>query len=125
MVHLAPIVFCLRVNRGVSIYLGGGGLQDLRLHAFGETQHIDNAVDTSLGRLYRVELVMNRQRRACEIINLVDFDIEGKADIVSNKLESGIEHETGHIRPRRCEEVIRAEDLVPAAQQSLTQMLIL
>jgi hypothetical protein len=65
---------------------------------------------------------MNRRRRACEIINLVDFDIEGKADIVSNKLESGIQHETGHIRPRRREEVIHAEDLVPAAQQSLTQM---
>src|SRR5262245_12702178 len=68
------------------------------------------------------ELVVNRRRRAGEIINLVDFDIEGKADIVSNKLESGIQHETGHIRPCRREEVIHAEDLVPAAQQSLTQM---
>jgi len=90
-------------------------LQDLGLHAFGETQHVDGAVDAGLGRLYRVELVVNRRRRAGEIINLVDFDIEGKADIVSNKLESGIQHETGHIRPRRREEVIRAEDLVPAA----------
>src|SRR6516162_1631118 len=59
-VHVAPIVFCLRVNRGVSIYLGRGGLQDLSLHAFGQTQHVDGAVDAGLGRLYRVELVVNR-----------------------------------------------------------------
>src|SRR5262245_30026564 len=121
-VHVAPIVFCLRVNRGISIYLGGGGLQDLGLHAFGETQHVDGAMDAGLGRLHRVELVVNRRRRASEIIDLVDFDIERKAHIVSNKLESGIQHETGHIRPRRREEVVRAEDLVPAAQQLLTQM---
>src|SRR5262249_9113934 len=61
-------------------------------------------------------------RGAGEIINLVDFDIERKADIVSNELESGVRHEARHIRPRCCEEVVHAEDLVPAGEQSLTQM---
>src|SRR5262249_18599080 len=75
-----------------------------------------------LRRLYRVELVVNWRRRAGKIINLVDFDIEGKADIVSDKLESGIQHQAGDIRSRRCKEVVHAEDLILAAQQSLTQM---
>jgi hypothetical protein len=41
---------------------------------------------------------------------------------VSNELESGIRHEARYIRPRRCEEVVHAQDFVPAGQQSFTQM---
>ena len=121
-VHVAPIVFRLRVNGGIAVYLGGGGLQDPGLHALGEAQHVYGAVNAGLGRLHRVELVMNRGRRAGEVINVVDLDVERKADIMSNELKPGIRHDVVHVLPRCRDEVVQAEDLIPAGQQSLAQM---
>jgi hypothetical protein len=40
-----------------------------------------------LGRLDRIVLVMDRRRRASEIVDLIDLDIERECHIVPNQLE--------------------------------------
>ena len=78
------------MNLRIAVYFAGGGLQNLRFDALGQSQHVDGAVHAGLGRLHRIELVVNGRRRACQVINFVDLDIERKGDVVPDQLEVGI-----------------------------------
>ena len=86
-VDITPIAFFLRVHCRVAINFRGRGLQDARLHALGEAQHIDRAVDAGLRRLNRVELIMDRTGWAGHVVDLIDFDEEWKGHIVTKKFE--------------------------------------
>src|SRR5688572_4379392 len=70
-IHVAPVALDLRMDLGVAVDLRGRRLQDLRLHALGETEHVDRAVHARLGGLHRVELVVDRGRGAREVVDLV------------------------------------------------------
>ena len=58
-IDAAPIGLRLGVDLRITINLTGGCLEDLGLEAFCRTQHIDRPMDTGLGGLYRVKLVMD------------------------------------------------------------------
>src|SRR5689334_15070728 len=58
-IDIAPVAFLLRVNAGVAIDLRSRGLQDLRLHALGEPEHVDSAEHADLRGLDGIELVVN------------------------------------------------------------------
>ena len=89
-IDVAPVFFGLRMHGGIAIDLRGRGLQDLGPSALGEAEHVDRADDAGLGRLHRIELIMDRRGRAGEIVDLVDLDIERKRDVVAQQLEMRI-----------------------------------
>ena len=61
-----------------------------RLQPLGQPEHVDRAVHAGLGRLHRIELVVDRRGRAGEVVDLVDLDVERKGHVVAHQLEARI-----------------------------------
>src|SRR5215471_15129610 len=72
-IDTSPISLGLRMDFRIAIDFGGRGLD-----TFGESKHIDCAVDAGLRRLYRIPLIVNGGGGTREIEDLVDFDVERK-----------------------------------------------
>src|ERR1700683_5023879 len=53
-IDVAPVIFSLRMNRGIAINFAGRRLKNATLKAFGEAEHVDGAVHRSLCRLHRI-----------------------------------------------------------------------
>lgn len=113
-VNVPPVALWLRMDRWVAIDFGGRGLHDPRLYPFGEAQHVDRPDNADLGRLNRVELVVDRARRTGEIIDLVDLDIEWKANVVPHELEARMASEVIKIALVPSKQVIDAKDFIAA-----------
>src|SRR5690606_15331885 len=77
-VDVAPVGFRLRVAFGVAVDLAGGGLEDARAGALGQPEHVDRAVHAGLGGLHRVVLIVHGRGRAGQVVDLVDFDEQGR-----------------------------------------------
>jgi hypothetical protein len=99
------------VYDGVAVDLAGGGLEDFYLQAFGKPQHVDAAVDGRLGRLHRVELIVNGRGGAGQIINLVHLDKQRECDVVTQKLEVRIAQKMGDVFLASGIEIIQTDDL--------------
>src|SRR5258708_11452780 len=65
---------------------------------------------------------MNGRGRTSKIINLVDFDIEGKGYVVPQKLEPRVVKQVLDIAPGPGEEVIHAEQIAANFEQTFAQM---
>ena len=89
-IHITPIIFALRVDFGVTVYLAGRSLEYLRLDPLGQSQHVDCAMDTRLGRLDWVVLVVDRRCWTREVIDFVDLDIKRKGDVVPNDFKVSV-----------------------------------
>jgi hypothetical protein len=121
-IDIAPVAFCLGVDRRISIYFARRGLKDATFEALGEPQHVDCAVYRRLGRLHWVVLILNWRRGASEIIDLVNFHVEWKRHIVTNELETGMDTEMLNIPLGAREEIIDAQNVMPLLEQSIRQM---
>ena len=64
-----------------------------------------------LGRLHRIALVVNRRRRAGEIEDLVDLDIEREGHVVADQLEALVIQQMLDVAARAAEEIIDADDV--------------
>ena len=73
--------------------------------------------DAGLGRLHRVELIMHGRRRAGEIVDLIDLDIQWKGDVVAHQLEVGMIEQRRDIGAGAGEEIVDAEHVMPALDQ--------
>ena len=121
-VDAAPVVLGLRMHFRVAVHLAGRGLEDLRLHALGQAQHVDRAVHAGLGRLHRVVLVVDGARRAGQVVDLVHFDVEREGHVVADELEVGVVQQVDDVVLGAGEEVIDAEHVVAVLQQPLAQV---
>ena len=64
---------------------------------------------------------MDRARRAGEIVDLIDLDIERKADVVPHEFEPRVAHEVIEIALVPGEQIIDAQYLVAALKQAIDQ----
>ncbi len=74
-IHVAPAILGLRVDCGVAIDLAGRGLKDRGLQPLSEAQHIDRPVHRCLGRLHRIDLVVDRRRGSSKVVDLIDLNV--------------------------------------------------
>src|ERR1700722_17689834 len=79
-------------------------------------------MDTDLCRLHGIELIVDGRRRAGQIENLVDFDIERKTDIVSLQFKKWVRQQVLHVVSSSGVEVVNAQHFITARQQSFTQV---
>ena len=86
-VHVSVIGFGLGMNRRITINLRSRSLKNFGLDPFGKPQHVDGAVNIDLGGLNRVVLVMNGGCRAGQVVNLLDFQIQRKGDVVPEQFK--------------------------------------
>src|SRR5262245_32800723 len=106
----------------IAIHLRRRCLENLSLQALGKTQHIDCPVYAGLRRLHRIMLVMDRRRRASQIVDLIDFHIERECDIVADHFEVLVIEQVFDIAARASKEVVRTDDDRSVCQQTLAQV---
>jgi len=121
-IDVTPIALRLWVNARIAVYLGSRRLEDPRLHALGETEHVDRARHARLGRLDRIELVMHGAGGTGEIVDLVDLDIEREADVVAHEFEARVVVQMVDIALVAGEEVIDAEDFIAPFEKPVDQV---
>lgn len=121
-VDIAPVALGLRMDRGIAVDLGGGGLQDACLHPLGKAEHVDRSRDAGLGRLHRIKLVVNRARWTSEIVDLVDLDIQRKADVMAHKFEARMAGQVIDIALVAGKQVVDAKNLIAAFEQPVDEV---
>ena len=121
-IDVAPVVLGLRMHVGIAIDFRGRGLENFRLHALGETQHVDGAVHAGLGRLHRVVLVVDGRGRTGEIVDLVDLEIDREGHVVADQFEVLVVEQMLDIGARAGEKIVEADDVGALVQQAFAQM---
>ena len=121
-INATAVFLSLRMDVGIAVYLAGGRLQNARVQALGETQHVDRSNDARLRRLNGIMLIVDRRGRAGEVVDLVDLDIERKGHVVAYGLEGRLAEQWFDVAARTCEIVIDAENLALLLEQSCAQM---
>jgi hypothetical protein len=121
-INVTAVLLGLRMDVGIAVYLAGGRLQNARVQALGETQHVDRTNHARLRRLNRIMLIVDRRGRAGEIVDLVDIDIERKGHVVAHDLEGRLAEQWFDVAARTCEIVVDAENLALLLEQSCAQM---
>src|SRR5690606_31434843 len=108
----SPVAFGLRMYVRVAVDFTGAGLQDSRTNALGQSQHVQGTGNRGLDCFDRVVLVMDRAGGACQVVDLVDLQINGLCDVVADQLKPGMVAEVGDIAFATGEEIVQANDLV-------------
>ena len=121
-IDVAPVGLRLGVDLRITIDLTGGGLEDLGLDAFCQTQHIDRPMDTGLGGLHRVELVMDGRGRTGQVVDLVHLHVEGIGNVMTHELEVMVVEQRHDIVLCPGEEVVHTEDVVTLVQQPVAEV---
>lgn len=75
-----------------------------------------------LSGLDRIELVMDWRRRAGKIVDFINLNIKGEADIVPHYLKKGIPDQMRNVHFAPGLEIIDAKDLVPVVQKPVADM---
>ena len=79
-------------------------------------------MQTGLGGLHRIVLVMNGRCRARQVVDLIHFDIEREGHIVAHQLEVRVIEQMGDVVLDAGEEIVKADDVVTVVQQALAEM---
>jgi hypothetical protein len=110
------------MDGGVTINLTRRGLKYSASETLRQTEHVNRAMHRGLGRLHRIMLIVNWRRRAGQVVDLVDLNIEGKGHVVTDYLKIPVAQEVLDIPLRAGKKVIEAKHLMPLRQEPLTQM---
>ena len=89
-IDVAPVGLGLRMQFGIAIDLGGGGLENPRTSALGKPETMNRSHHRGLDGLDRVVLVVRRRGRAGEVVDLIDFELERLGHIMADQFEVGI-----------------------------------
>ena len=121
-IHVPPIGFGLRMNIGITIDLGGGGLEDACLDPLGKAKAVDGTDHGGLHGLNGIVLIMRWRSRASEIVDAVYLELERVNNVVANEFEAGIPQEVLDIGLSPSEEIIKANDFMPLLDEAVAKM---
>src|SRR6476661_8526742 len=79
-------------------------------------------MNARFGRLHRIPLVMNWRRRAREIVDLIDLQIERKRHVVTLQLKALVMQQMLNISTATAEKIVDANNVGSCRQQPLTQV---
>ena len=79
-------------------------------------------MNTGLGGLNRIKLIVNGTGRAGQVVNLVDFDVQWKGNVMANQLETRVAKQWNHVVPVASEEVVNTQNIVTTFKQGLAKM---
>ena len=121
-VHVSCIALRLGVDSRVAVNLAGGSLKDFGPDAFGQAQHVDGPVDACLGRLDRIELIVDRRCRAGQIEDFVDLYIQGKGDVVADELKGRVMKEMAYEMFAACVKIVHTQDFMALRDEPLAKV---
>ena len=106
----------------IAIHLTGRGLKNSRFGPFGQSQYIDGTMDAGLGRLDRIELIMNGRCRAGQIVDLIDFDVQGKGNVVPKQFKIRPAEQAFDILFLPGKIIVHAKDVIAGINQGPAQV---
>src|SRR5262245_56244249 len=121
-VDVTPVILALRMDTGITVNLGGRGLQDFGAQALRQSQHVDGAVHTGLGRLHRIVLIMNGGGGAGQVVDLIGLEIERKRHIVPDNLKAMMIEHALDVTTCPGEIIIDADDIGALLEQTLAEV---
>jgi hypothetical protein len=119
LADVAAVGFRLRVQGGVAIDLGGGGLEDPRAQPPRQVQQVDGAMHRGP---HPVVLVVNRGGRAGKIVDVVHLDLDGLRDVVADHLEIRMRQQVADAVARPGEEAVQADHCLALGKQPLAEV---
>jgi hypothetical protein len=69
--------------------------------------------------LHRIVLVLDRRRGTGQVVDFVDFDVQGKGDIVPQQFKARVCAQMFNVVLGSCEEIVHADDLITVGEQSI------
>jgi len=121
-VDVSPVALRLRVDGGIAIDFGGAGLEHAGLGALGEAEAVDGSHDRGFDRLDGIVLVMRRGGGAGEVVDLIDLELEGVDDVVTDQFERGMADEVEDVAFAAGEKVVEADDFVAFMEKPLAEV---
>jgi hypothetical protein len=107
---------------GVAVDFGGRGLEDSGAGALGEAEGVHGPEEGGLGGFDGVELVVRRGGGAGEVVDLVDLELEGVADVVADEFEAFVVEEVLDVALSAGEEVVEADDFVAFVEEAFAEV---
>ena len=121
-IDVAPVRFRLRVLERIAVHLRRAREQEFRLAPLREPERVHSPQDVGFDRLHRIEFVMNRRRRARQVIHFVDLHQERRHDVVSDDFKLWIPLQVLQVALRAGEKVVHDDDFVAAFQQRVDEV---
>ena len=121
-VHVTPISLRLRMDIRITIYLGGGSLEDTCIDPLGKSEAVDGTYHRGLHRLDRIVLVVRGGSRAGKVIDAVHLELEWVDHIMANEFEAGIPHKMLDVGLTPGEEIVEADDFMPLLDEAVAKM---
>jgi hypothetical protein len=75
-----------------------------------------------LGGLNGVVLIVDRRRRASQVIDLIDLDIKGEGDVMANEFKIRIPYQVGDILLGPRIEIVDAENVASILEETLAEV---
>ena len=92
-VHVAPVIFRLRVNKRIAVAFTGRCEDECRLLVFGQAERVVSPERADFQGRNRQFEVIDRACRRCEMENEIDFRVGQKneiRDVVPNEMVFGV-----------------------------------
>jgi hypothetical protein len=106
----------------VAVNFRGRCLKNSRFDSLCQAEYVDGAHDARLDGFNRVILVVNRRGGTGEVVNLINFEKNGKGDVVSHELEVTLFKEMRDIPLPAREIIIEADDIMPFVHEPFTEV---
>ena len=121
-IHVPPVGFSLGVDLRVTVDFRGRSLHDLCLQPLCQSKHIYGAVDIHFGRLNRVILIMNGWGRAGQIIDFINFYVQGISDIVTVKFEIRVVQQVDDVALASRVEIVNAQHIIALFEEPFAEV---
>ena len=121
-VYISPILLGLRMNRGISIDLAGGSLQDTGAHTLSGAEHIYRPHDGGLYRLYGIVLIVRRRCRTGEVVYLIDLGVIFPYHIMPHKFKIFIIEQLVYIFLGAGEKIVKTDNLIARLHKTPAKM---
>src|SRR5436190_13276465 len=121
-VNVAEIVLRLWMDQRVAVNFACRSLQNTRLYAFCQPEHIDHTHYTGLNGFDWIVLVVNWRSGTGKIIDLIDLEHYRFGHVVTNQFEILTVKKVRNILLAAGEKVVEADDLVALVQEPFAKM---
>ena len=124
-VHVAPVIFLLRMDERIAVAFRGRGQDERRLLGFGETERVMGAERADLQRRDRQLQIIDRARGRREMENVIEFFFRQEnetRDVVLNEGEILVAGEVLDVLEIAGDKIIDRDDAMPFRQQPVGQM---
>ncbi len=124
-VHVAPVIFLLRMDERVAVAFRGGGQKERRLLGFGETERVMRAERADFQRRDRQLEIIDRARGRSEMENVIEFFFRQEnevRDVVLDEREILVAGEMLDVLEVAGDEIIDRDDAMTFRQQPVGQM---